>query len=337
MNAIKHGLHGISYSQLSRVLMDEDDDINAKIHFGISKGSKRVSLLRSRAQEASNSRFLFFSSDYIHEKFTPISGTVFDLQEYKFNIKNATQSVHEMNEWLSGWVQEPIGTIFHESILCADRLIFMYTFKFHADWITNFDPKLTKNETFYDDKGKKLIVSMMNQKSKNRIYDSPGSKFRILFKTCQEGRYHSAVVLPNEGTSVQEVLNRLPINQIVTYYKNSAFKEAHVKMPKFKIFARTDLVETLKLFGITYIFERNQLNFRKIMNHNVFIGNITQISNLVVDETGSTEPSPTKARVDQAKSTPYEFYVKRPFLFFVFSYAINIVYISAVVTNPNDA
>ncbi|KII65604.1 Heparin cofactor 2 [Thelohanellus kitauei] len=106
-----------------------------------------------------------------------------------------------------------------------------------------------------------------------------------------------------------------------------------IKLPKFKIFGHNDLVETLKYLEISDIFEKNCSEIR-MMNHPFFIRNLIQVANFGVEESNERIASDPNDG-DEKSYNPYEFIVTRPFLFFVYSYSDNIIYISAAITNPN--
>ncbi|KII63039.1 hypothetical protein RF11_15486 [Thelohanellus kitauei] len=120
-----------------------------------------------------------------------------------------------------------------------------------------------------------------------------------------------------------------------SYFERSELEYVDLRVPKFQIIAKNDLVDTLKNFGITDLFDPYLADFGRMTNKTVFIGNIIQISNLVIDDFDLTEPHFIPKMDENSTLTIYEFYVRSPFLFLVFSFGANFVHISAVVTNPN--
>ncbi|KII66363.1 hypothetical protein RF11_13597 [Thelohanellus kitauei] len=105
--------------------------------------------------------------------------------------------------------------MFESPMLDKNTMIFINTFSFYAGSKNNFNPYLTKQEIFYDDKGQPINVAMMNQNNFNYIYDSPNDNFRILFKPLKHEHF-STIVLPRPGYGVAEALKSLNrINDII--------------------------------------------------------------------------------------------------------------------------
>ncbi|KII67102.1 Alpha-2-antiplasmin [Thelohanellus kitauei] len=199
-----------------------------------------------------------------------------------------------------------------------------------------FNASLTQPEIFFDEKGQPLEVDMMNQESFNLIYDSPDHDFRILFKSFKQTLLYSVIVLPKEGHSFNDVLENFNITELLIYFKYSSMKYVQLKLPKFQIFRQNDLVKTLMFYGITDIFDPNLSDFRRMTNHTVYIGNLIHITNIVIDEFGIRGAESPSTMDEEAVSQLYEFYVTRPFLFFVYSPLETLVFFSAIVTNPSS-
>ncbi|KII63035.1 Serpin I2 [Thelohanellus kitauei] len=335
LGSVGFGLEGKSFYQLSEFLEDDLGDLFDPGSMTYTRSAKKWNYLRSITQKISNLNLFIFSTCNFKDDFTQISNLVFDQTQYQVDISNPTISERDMNKLISSWGFKSYGKKIHDMLQNENSLIFGYSYKFYADWNANFDQKLTKPEVFYDDKGQPQMVEMMNQISRNRIFESSEDKFRILFKSCNRRKYHTVIVLPNEGTTIREVLYNFEIDQMGTYFYSAKSKYIDLKLPKFEIETFTDFVETLKYIKLTHIFERNQSDFGRMTNHSVFIGNLIELSYLVIDDMGDVGSSHLTVRVDQYTGGATKFYVTRPFLFFIYSYQGNLVHISAIVTDPN--
>ncbi|KII63034.1 Alpha-1-antiproteinase F [Thelohanellus kitauei] len=215
MGAINLGLQGRSNEQLSHFLNEDLDELYNIIDIKHSRTARKFINLRFRAQEVSNSNAGFFSSCYIYKNYSRIARIVFDHFEFQFNISDPKKSTRSMNEWVSGWVHEPVRDMLQDSIPSDNRLVFIYTFNFHLDWIMSFDPRFTKQDIFVDDKNRVLLVPMMNKIGRYRIFDSTGYGYTILFQPSNDRKFYSAIVLPREEYSVNDVLNIFKVPQII--------------------------------------------------------------------------------------------------------------------------
>ncbi|KII65249.1 Serpin I2 [Thelohanellus kitauei] len=157
----------------------------------------------------------------------------------------------------------------------------------------------------------------------------------MIFKPYTQEEMYAIIILPNDGFSIQDVLYNFKVDQIANYFKKSHFEYVHLKLPKFKLFHDIDLVETLKKFGITYIFDRNMSDFGSMTNESVYIGNLIQVANLEVSESADSNYKYDISMTSELIDDSYEFFVTNPFLFLVYSYTENVMLISAILTNPS--
>ncbi|KII61262.1 hypothetical protein RF11_14712 [Thelohanellus kitauei] len=104
-----------------------------------------------------------------------------------------------------------VGHIFDDIKISKNRLIFIHNIFFRAAWATQFDASLTEKDIFYDDSGFPYIVKMMNQKTNSKLFDSHQHNFRILFKDFTHPFLFAAIVLPNDGISIEHVLKTFKV------------------------------------------------------------------------------------------------------------------------------
>ncbi|KII62349.1 Leukocyte elastase inhibitor [Thelohanellus kitauei] len=333
MGAINVGLKGRSYDKLSNLLGQNFEELYGKDNRTIFESSYDKFDLDSLSEGSLSMKSALFCPSDIFDHYKQISRLICGLDYIKINSSNTSGSALAMNEWTSLETYGSVINLFNESMVDEHRMVFIDTFSFTSDWTKSFNFLKTKKEIFIDDKGQKLKVDMMNHEGFNFVYDSPDHNFRILFKPFNDELY-AAIVLPRDGYGIKDVLEILNLNHMQTYYEQSPATYVDLKLPKFKIVSQNNLVKTFKHFGIIDIFNRNNSAFGGMTNDTVFIENLIQVTNLCIDEVGTPEAVDT-VRFWKSLQLPSEkFYVKRPFLFFLFSYKIQHVILSAVVTHP---
>ncbi|KII67524.1 Serpin B4 [Thelohanellus kitauei] len=235
-----------------------------------------------------------------------------------------------MNDWVIRRTYGSIGHIFDGWMQSESMMVFIHTLFYRADWTNNFENSRTKQDIFYDDNGQP-------HESLNKIFELHGYNFRILFKPLKHSDFVSAIVLPRNGQKVKDILKNFKLNEMHTYFEQSKLMNVKFKMPKFKISRKDDLAQTLKKFGIIDMFDPDLSDFGMMTNHSVFIGNLMQVINLDIGDMDQRAADEPEAMEMESSSETYKFYVRKPFLFFVYSPVANVALFSAVVTNPGIA
>ncbi|KII62345.1 Serpin B7 [Thelohanellus kitauei] len=341
LGTINVGLGGKSYHQLWKFWEENFEEMYTETWRYSNTGQKWLYLQKLSRELSMQASALFYSSD-LHYLYDQISEYLFNLHKVKIDFTNPSESDAILNEFVTHWTYGEIEHVFEGSMQSVNKMVFIHTLFYRADWIMNFDSALTKREMFYGDSGKPFMVSMMNQESLNKIFDQPGYNFRILFKDLNHISIVSAIVLPRDRHGVKNVLNNFKVFKIFiqfydmyTYFEKSKSMNVKLKLPKFKILRHDDLVDTLKKFGIIDIFDPEVSDFGMMTNYSVFIGNLMQVVNLGIDDMDLAATHTTEPLKEQSVSATCEFKVNRPFLFYIYSYLAEVALFSAVVTHPD--
>ncbi|KII63116.1 Serpin I2 [Thelohanellus kitauei] len=330
MGIINLGLKRRSHVQLSQFLSNGDEEIFSK-DWKYSKYGTKWSNLLKLSERLSIVRLGLFYSCYLYDNFEKILKT-FHFHQEKFEYFNSTSSIQKMRQWMYFPNDVSISTNSGEFIWTDNLISVLSRISHRVIWKTNFESGLTKPELFFDDKGNQFMVPMMNEESKYLIYDSLVHNYRIHFKFIDEQEFYTVIVLPKEGHRIADVLKNFQFDHLDTYFRYAKFVPAHLKLPKFKIFSQNNLIETFKHHGVTDIFHPDLSDFGMMTNDTVYIGNLMQAANIVVNDDGGRSSGTRDTKVDS--QTQKVFHVTRPFLFLVYGWISNVVLISAVVTNP---
>ncbi|KII71369.1 Glia-derived nexin [Thelohanellus kitauei] len=335
LGAINVGLAGRSYDQLSYVLGENfQEDFDRKIYKNSIYSSKWLNIHKLSNLGAVSTSILFHFCD-LYQSYDQMISFIFRVIKNKVDFSNpALFYSRKLNEWISSQIYTSTINIVDESMIGYNRLIFINTMFYNADWKTNFNTENTKLEVFFDDKGQSYLVEMMNQETNERIYDVHHYFYRIMFKPLLGESLYSAIILPREGIKVDFVLKILNINQFYNYFQQSSLKNVHLKLPKFKIISVNDFEKTLKIIGIADIFNPRLANFSRMTSQIIYIENLMQVSKMGAYELEDNRAVSTEAMEYDSYSSIHEFNVNRPFLFFVYYLRDNLVLHTAVVTHP---
>jgi serpin B len=231
-----------------------------------------------------------------------------------------------MNKQVTKWLNKQTNDLLTEQtdgqgFSPETVLALISTILFQAKWEYEFDPARTRNGIFYSPNGERTVPYMY----KGDLYDYywQGSNFGMMRLSLSEGTgFHMWFVLPDEGTSVQDVIQDGTCFQIAQNPKNTdAAKRSsiYLKVPKFDITSKIDIEDGLKNLGITDAFG-SEADFSAISSKNLFVSKAEQACRVAIDEYGVTGASYTKFELLVGGGTkPIEFYLTRPFLFLITS------------------
>ncbi|KII63032.1 Leukocyte elastase inhibitor [Thelohanellus kitauei] len=334
--AVNAGLKGKCYDQLSQFLEEDFDELYETFNWKNSKTASKWISLRGNAEKILTMQSSLFTPFSLFGNYPRIAPLLFDLTTININDPNSTICSTKINRWIRNRWGGSNGMTFGESDIRKNRLIFISTFEFQADWAINFNDYQTRSAKFFQNKSRVINVEMMYEKGYNYVYDESDNNFRILFKRMAHRDLYSVIVLPKPPYMIQEILKNLDMNQIYTYFEQSELKYVCFKLPKFQIYGQNEIIGTLKHFGITDIFDSYERNFGRMTYEQVVVGNITQFSKFIINEGGVRSAPTKKAFVDESIVNIYQFHVKKPFLYILFSFSDNLVYITAIVRHPTS-
>ncbi|KII66365.1 Antithrombin-III [Thelohanellus kitauei] len=210
LGAINFGLKGKCYRQLGDLLGERFEGLFFDT-WRSSKTAQKWFYLQKLSEQLSTSNSAIFHSCHLYDRYKLISTIIFDLYKIYINFENKVRSSRQMNEWIYQLTNGSTGKIFSIDMMSEYNIILFNALSFQVDWRTNFQSESTETELFYDDQGQSLTVAMMNQRSYNRVYDLSYRNFSILFKPLNQQGLYSAIILPNEGYTIADVLPSLEV------------------------------------------------------------------------------------------------------------------------------
>ena len=137
------------------------------------------------------------------------------------------------------------------------------------------------------------------------------------------GRYKMLLLLPNEGYSIEHVLNDLTPTELEWLLKTKEDNtETLLQMPKFEMRFKQPLIPVLQQMGIRLAFTP-QASFGRMSDMPLYIANVEQRAYIEVNQNGTEASAATKASmaigafgVDEEPSYRY-INVDRPFMFVI--------------------
>jgi serpin B len=125
---------------------------------------------------------------------------------------------------------------------------------------------------------------------------------------------HMWIFLPKEGVSAETLLEQSDIVKRLASesYFPTTYSKVHLTLPKFSISSQLNLKESLKLLGLTEIFDTSQ---------NLYVSNVEHTAKVAIDEEGCIATAYTEMQLMGAGMTEDEitFTADRPFMFAITS------------------
>merc|ERR1712038_747787 len=126
------------------------------------------------------------------------------------------------------------------------------------------------------------------------------------------------IVLPNAGTSTQDLVQRLGGLDLASIRTNGKLAKTSIFIPKFKLKFKTYLKQQMEVLGVRDLFAQS--------------ANLTGIS----DEALSASEAVHQAFIEVNEERTRQFFADRPFLFAVYDFAHGVTLFAGKVVNPNN-
>lgn len=182
-------------------------------------------------------------------------------------------------------------------------------------WQYEFDPKQTKEEEFFIEKGKTVKVPMMFQRGLyDMAYDSQLSC--TILEIPYRGNITATFVLPDNGKL--KLLEQGLQADIFAKWKSLLSKRVvDVWVPKLRISSTYNMKKVLSRLGISKIFEENGDLTRISSHRSLKVGEAVHKAELKMDEKGMEGAAGSGAQT-LPMETPRHMKLDRPFLMMIY-------------------
>ena len=151
----------------------------------------------------------------------------------------------------------------------------------------------------------------------------------------QNGSYVMRLILPQPEISIDQVLQALS-EADGNLWKNVVLANINLKMPRFTLENKMDLIPVLQALGMKKAF-LGEADFSSMSDVSTYISLVQQATRLKVDEEGSEGAVVTVIEGDLMSPLPEEevdFFLDRPFLFQILEPSTGIVLFMGQVGSP---
>lgn len=241
-------------------------------------------------------------------------------------------AVDKINAWCNQTTEGLIPAILDEVNPTA-IVYLLNSFYFKARWESEFSPEKTQEGNFTTSSGKVIKAHFMQAKRmaayvKNEWFTSTSLSY-------QNDSYVMRLILPQPEISIDQVLQALSESD-GNLWKNVVLADINLKMPRFTLENKMDLIPALQALGMKTAFT-NEADFSSMSDVATYISLVQQATRLKVDEEGSEGAAVTVIEGDLMSPLPEEkvdFFLDRPFLFQILEPATGTVLFMGQVGSP---
>jgi len=235
-------------------------------------------------------------------------------------------SRERVNEWVEEQTQSRIQDLLPEGSVTVDtRMVLANAVYFKADWLSQFDPELTREEAFTLADGSSVQTDMMLldsdglQDAAIRVrWDDDVIIGRIPYVDDEVAMY---IVLPNahDGLAAVEAgMTSEVVQGWVDAVGTSGHDDAIIKLPKLEISWKENIIPRLQALGVGQLFDPVLANLDPMTGseNNLFVTGVFHQAWMKMDEVG-TEAAAATGVVVGDESAGAALIAQHPFLFFI--------------------
>lgn len=225
-------------------------------------------------------------------------------------------AVDQINAWCNQTTEGLIPSILEEVNPTA-TVYLLNSLYFKARWESEFAPEKTQEGDFNTSSGKVVKADFMQTQRMAAYVENEW--FTSTSLSYQNDSYVMRLILPQPEISIDQVLQALSESD-ENLWKNTILADINLKMPRFALENKLDLVSTLQALGMKKAFT-NGADFSSMSDISTYISLVQQATRLKVDEEGSEGAAVTVIEgylSDLMRPLPEEevdFFLDRPFLF----------------------
>jgi serpin B len=221
---------------------------------------------------------------------------------------------------------------------------------FKSRWVSPFDERQTKNESFQLSNSQHVEVPMMHQTG--HYVSAARNGYRAIRLPYAIPALAMIIVLPNQIDGLGDTIRRFDDKEqaeLLTSISASSTNEKLVALalPRFKLAFGTDLISTLREVGLKLAFDPDRADFSGITGRppadvRLSIDQIIHRAIIDVAEERTEAAAATGIMIAQVMAAPTRaeepeiFRVDHPFLFYVTDRATGAVLFSGCMVDPRD-
>ena len=287
-------------------------------------------LWRSLYTDSATGRTLLANSLWLSERQVYKTETVERLaNDYYASVFSVPMGTGDTNDAVQAWLNTNTGGLLADAAKNIETkpetvMLLLSTLYFKDQWRDEFYASDTKEDAFTAADGTEQRVDFMH-KTQDRADYVRGDGYTVAQLTFRGGESMS-FLLPDEGTALTPLLRgEAALTDLFTdVYDNDGAQTAKLvwSVPKFDVRSDLELTDTLKMLGVTDVFDDAQADFSPLADFDepVAVTQVQHAARVKIDEEGCEAAAFTAIIADATAAMPQELPVvemdlNRPFAF----------------------
>merc|ERR1711933_426599 len=184
------------------------------------------------------------------------SGFQSDIREFDFG-SNSLASVQEINQYVEDVTNQKIKDLLaNDDVDGLTRMVLRNAVYFKANWQFAFNADETFEAGFNSPEGS-VNVQYMSREADVRMLVDQERQMEILELPYEDPNRSMLIVLPNAGTSTQDLVQRFGGLDLASIRTNGKLAKTSIFIPKFKLKFKTYLKQQMEALGVRDLFAQS--------------------------------------------------------------------------------
>merc|ERR1711936_1419415 len=219
-----------------------------------------------------------------------------DIREFDF-ASNSLGSVQEINRYVEEVTNEKIKDLLaDDDVDGLTRMVLINAVYFKANWQFAFNGEETFESNFNSPEGS-VSTQYMSREADVRMLVDNERQLQILELPYEDSNRSMLIVLPNAGTSTNDLVQRLDGLDLASIRTNGKLAKTSIFIPKFKLKFKTYLKQQMEQLGVRDLFAQQTADLSGISNEALSASEAVHQAFIEVNEEGTEAAAATAAVV----------------------------------------
>ena len=278
---------------------------------------------------------IFYRDDFsVENNFISINKNYYNSEASALDF-GSPSALETINGWVAQQTHDKIETIINR--ISREHMMFLLNaIYFKETWSKEFNSESAAEQPFYAEDGTSFQTETMFRL--DTLPYTSNHLFSAIELSYGQGNFNMYIFLPNEGKTLQNILDQLNKNNWETWMENfEKTQSVDIHFPKFKYAYEIQLNDVLTDMGMGVAFT-NLADFTGINREgNLNIDYVKHKSFIEVNEEGTEAAAITIVAIERnsiEETTKILFYVNRPFFYVITEKSTGAILFIGTVKNP---
>ncbi len=220
------------------------------------------------------------------------------LRRCDFNDDAVAEINRFVRENTFGMIDNVLDSLDPETVMCLVNAI-----GFEGAWAREYREEDITDGWFTDINGSDIKTQFLGSTERVFLRDEDCTGF---IKDYSGDGFAFVALLPDEDVDISDLVRDLDGTRLTALFEDPVYGNVIVKMPRFRIKDRFDLIEPLSALGITDAFDPMLADFSRMGNasNNIYVSDVLHDAFIQVDETGTRAAASTEVIVKVTAAEP---------------------------------